>query len=160
MDVKPYTAAARLSSFLPLPKALLTADLSGTALLLYALLLDRGTLSAKNGYTGRGGQVYVVYPIQKLAAALGKGESVVKDRLKELEQAGLILRTHPERGRASHIFLYLPGAEKPAGGRPESRPGEGRKTVPPPAGKPPTNQQRKPTDKNQSSEQGWGEESL
>ena len=74
MDVKPYTAAARLSSFLPLPKALLTADLSGTALLLYALLLDRGTLSAKNGYTGRGGQVYVVYPIQKLAAALGPSE--------------------------------------------------------------------------------------
>ncbi|MBM6927393.1 replication initiator protein A [Pseudoflavonifractor phocaeensis] len=160
MDVKPYTAAARLSSFLPLPKALLTADLSGTALLLYALLLDRGTLSAKNGYTGRGGQVYVVYPIQKLAAALGKGESVVKDRLKELEQAGLILRTHPERGRASHIFLYLPEGPFRTGGGVQKDLGEGAKKPPPPGPKEPTNQQRKPTDKNQSSEQGWGEESL
>ena len=160
MDVTPYTAAVKLKSFLPLPKALLTADLSGTALLLYGLLLDRGTLSAKNGYTGRGGQVYVVYPIQKLAAALGKGETVVKICLKELEQAGLILRTHPERGRASHIFLYLPGAGFPTGGRPENRRGEGGKTDHPPVGKPTTNQQRKPTKRNQSSEPGWGEESL
>ncbi len=160
MEMVPYTQKTRLSRFLPLPAALLQLDLSGSALLLYALLLDRGSLSRKNGYTGPGGQVFVVYPIKKLAAAVGRTDSVVKERLKELEQAGLIRKMRPVRGRASHIFLYLPRAEKPAEGEPENRLREGRKSGCHQAEKPAPNQQRKPNKRNQSLEPDWREESL
>lgn len=49
MKLVRYTREGGLTNYLPLPRPLLELDLSGTALLLYALLLDRATLSQKNG---------------------------------------------------------------------------------------------------------------
>ena len=45
------TAETIVPSYLPYPRFLLKMDLSQTAKLLYALLLDRSTLSQKNGWT-------------------------------------------------------------------------------------------------------------
>lgn len=160
MEMVPYTQKTRLSHFLPLPAALLKLDLSGSAVLLYALLLDRGSLSRKNGYTGPGGQVFVVYPIPKLAAAMGKGTTIVKKRLHELEEAGLIRREVPVPGKASRIFLYLPPDTFCTGGRTQKRPGEGLKSDRHPVTKVSPNQQRKPNKRNQSLEPDWREESL
>lgn len=100
---------------MPLPRAALQMHLTDAALVLYAVLLDRATLSQKSGWTDSHGNVYVIYPIPRLAEALGVCETVVKRRLAELEGAGLISRKRPSKNRASHIFLSVP--EAPAGGR-------------------------------------------
>ena len=58
-------ADTRLPPYLPYPRFLLQADLTQTAKLLYALLLDRATLSQANGWLDEGGRIYLVFPIQK-----------------------------------------------------------------------------------------------
>ena len=95
------TVCTPLPRYLPFPKFLLDAQLSHTAKLLYALLLDRATLSRKNNWTDEQDRIYVIYPIPKLAQALGCSFSSITRSLTELTNAGLIERT----GR---IFLKIP----------------------------------------------------
>ena len=151
MKLVRYGREGALTNYLPLPRPLLELDLSGTALLLYALLLDRATLSRKNGWWSEEGWVYVRYPVKKLASALGRGSAVVKVRLRELEQAGLIRRVTPRRGEASQIFLSLPEDAFSAGGGPKSRPAPGRKTSRDPAKKPAPNDLREQRNLNDHS---------
>lgn len=63
----------QLSGFLTLPKSLLCWGLSPGALLVYGLLLDRGKLSQRSGWTDKQGWVYVIFPVRELALALGRG---------------------------------------------------------------------------------------
>ena len=56
--------------FLPYPYFLLKMDLSYTARLLYALLLDRSTLSQKNGWLDSEGRTYIVYPVSEITETL------------------------------------------------------------------------------------------
>ena len=85
-------ADTRLPPYLPYPRFLLQADLTQTAKLLYALLLDRATLSQANGWLDEGGRIYLVFSIEKIAAALDRSPMIVKTALSELEDAGLIER--------------------------------------------------------------------
>lgn len=160
MKLVRYTRGGGLTNYLPLPRALLELDLSGTALLLYALLLDRATLSQKNGWWDREGWVYVRFPIPKLAAALGKGTAVIKVRLRELEEAGLIRRITPRRGEASQIFLCLPEDAFLAGRRSKNQPRPGQKISHDPAKKLAPNNLREPQKENNHSDQYEEEESL
>ena len=78
------TVCTPLPRYLPFPKFLPHIKLSHTAKLLYALLLDRATLSRKNNWTDEQGRIYVIYPIPKLAQALGcsfSRRNAVVDRL-------------------------------------------------------------------------------
>ena len=50
-------ADTRLPPYLPYPRFLLQADLTQTAKLLYALLLDRATLSQANGWLDESGRI-------------------------------------------------------------------------------------------------------
>ena len=47
-------------------------DISQTAKLLYALLLDRTTLSQRNGWQDDQGRTFIVYPIAEIAEMLDK----------------------------------------------------------------------------------------
>lgn len=98
------TVCTPLPRYLPFPKFLLDAQLSHTAKLLYALLLDRATLSRKNNWTDEQGRIYVVYPIPKLAQALGCSFSSITRSLTELTNAGLIERTRSGFSKPSRIF--------------------------------------------------------
>ena len=84
-------ADTRLPPYLPYPRFLLQADLTQTAKLLYALLLDRATLSQANGWLDESGRIYLMFPIEKIAAALDRSTMTVKTALSELEDAGLIV---------------------------------------------------------------------
>ena len=84
------TVCTPLPRYLPFPKFLLDAQLSHTAKLLYALLLDRATLSRKNNWTDEQGRIYVVYPIPKLAQTLGCSFSSITRSLTELTNAALL----------------------------------------------------------------------
>ena len=96
----PFTRDTQLSGFLTLPKSLLCWGLSPGALLVYGLLLDRGKLSQRSGWTDKQGWVYVIFPVRELALALGKGVTTIKRWLRELEERELIFRTVPFQGEA------------------------------------------------------------
>lgn len=102
------TVCTPLPRYLPFPKFLLDAQLSHTAKLLYALLLDRATLSRKNNWTDEQGRIYVIYPNAKLAQALGCSFSSITRSLTELTNAGLIERTRSGFSKPSRIFLKIP----------------------------------------------------
>ena len=75
-----------------------------TAKLLYALLLDRATLSQANGWLDEGGRIYLVFPIEKIAAALDRSSMTVKTALSELEDAGLIERRRSGFSKPNRIL--------------------------------------------------------
>lgn len=104
----PFTRDTQLVGYLPLPKTLFHLGLSPWALLVYALLLDRGKLSQRSGWTDREGRVFVIYRVRDLALTLEKSESTIKRCLRELEAQDLIFRTLPLRGEAGWIFLRVP----------------------------------------------------
>lgn len=104
----PLTCENSLTCYLPLPRGALEMGLSSTALILYALLLDRGTLSQKNRFADEAGKVYVIYPIEELSRKLGIRHNAVGKNLKQLEENGLIRRARPAGNAASFIFLNLP----------------------------------------------------
>ena len=101
-------ADTRLPPYLPYPRLLLQADLTQTAMLLYALLLDRATLSQSNGWLDEGGGIYLVFPIEKIAAALDRSSMTVKTALSELEDAGLIERRRSGFSKPNRIYVKLP----------------------------------------------------
>jgi hypothetical protein len=63
-------AQTPLPAYFPYPKFLLQMSLSHTARLTYVLLLDRMTLSQKNGWVDVQGRAYVLYPLAGLAEDL------------------------------------------------------------------------------------------
>ena len=67
-----------LPFFLPYPRFLLKMEISQTAKLLYALLLDRSTLSQKNKWQDDEGRIYIIYPIAEIAEILDKGSTTIK----------------------------------------------------------------------------------
>lgn len=108
LPVTEFMQYSNLNDFAPMPRSVLRLRLSSTAKLLYALLLDRATLSRKNGFTdGEQGHVYVIYPVKKLARELNRAECTVQRALDELEHAFLISRLR-ERTGYNRIYLYIP----------------------------------------------------
>ena len=81
-------ADTTLPAYLPYPRFLLKMEISQTAKLLYALLLDRSTLSQKNGWQDGEGRIFIVYPVAEIAEMLDKGCTAIKGALKELDAAG------------------------------------------------------------------------
>ena len=114
-ELRAFCVDTDLTGYLPVPRGLLSLDLPSTAILLYAVLLDRATLSQKNRYADETGHVYVIYPIEKLAQALSASETAVKRHLRTLEDRGLILRNRPKQNGPSHIYLNLPAGSIKAG---------------------------------------------
>ena len=62
-----YGQAGELFSFFRIPKTLIHAlryqNLSTDAKILYGILLDRMSLSAKNGWRDEQGRVYIIYTV-------------------------------------------------------------------------------------------------
>ena len=101
-------AQTPLPAYFPYPKFLLQMSLSHTARLTYVLLLDRVTLSQKNGWVDAQGRAYVLYPLAGLAADLQSSISSVTRALRELEAARLIERRSNGFSKPNQIFLiYL-----------------------------------------------------
>ena len=102
------TAGTGLPPYLPYPRFLLKMELSHTAKLLYALLLDRSTLSQKNGWQDDEGRTYIVYPIAEIAEILDKGTMTVQNSLKELDIAGLLERKRAGYSAPNRLYVKVP----------------------------------------------------
>ena len=130
------TSDTKLLPYLPYPRFLLEANLTQTAKLLYAVLLDRANLSLANDWQDEEGNIFIVFPLNKLAGLLGKGPTTVKTVLAELEAAGLIERRRSGNGMPNRIYVKQPDSQdidhlmdrKPAIRQPENRPSDSRKT--------------------------------
>lgn len=89
------------------PKFLLELPLSQNARIVYLLLYDRARISRKNKWTDEKGRVFVVFPLDELSQKAGKCKSSVKKALKELDEAGLLIRrsaAFPDRGICMCLF--------------------------------------------------------
>ena len=97
-------------AFYRVPKLLFTTDrfwnLSTDAKMLYGLLLDRMSLSQKNGWVDEQGRVYIIYTIENIMEALGCGNKKAIGLLAELEnKANLILRKKQGLGKPNLIYV-------------------------------------------------------
>ena len=140
------TADTILPRFLPYPYFLLKMDLSHTARLLYGLLLDRSTLSQKNGWQDSEGRTYIVYPVSEITETLDKGSTAIKSALNELDAAGLLVRERRGFSAPNRLYVKIPQmpvvqfSDHMTAIQPENRPSDSRKSDPHKDGKPTPNQ--------------------
>ena len=87
-------------------------DLTHTAKLLYALLLDRANLSRTNGWVDEQGRTYLIFPIEKISEALDKSRMTVKNALNELTAAGLIERQRHGFSSPNRIYVLIPDGQE------------------------------------------------
>lgn len=73
--------------------------------MLYGLLLDRMSLSLKNGWIDRQGRVYQFFTVQQAQELLGFGHEKICQFFAELSTADLIERKRQGQGKASIIYL-------------------------------------------------------
>ena len=104
-----YGSQADQFSFIRIPKLLLVdptfAPLSIPAKLLYAVLLDRMTLSSKNGWFDDENRVYIIYQIGEIQDDLGFTKKKAMELLAELEEFGLLEKKR--RGQGLPNILYV-----------------------------------------------------
>lgn len=100
-------------SFYRIPRQLITGErfkrLSTDAKLLYGLLLDRMSLSAKNGWYDEQGRVFIYYTLDEIQEDLNCGHDKATKLLVELDNGkhgfGLIERVRQGQGRPTKIYV-------------------------------------------------------
>ena len=104
-----YGQSGELFSYFRIPKALFQdsrfRQLSTDARTLYGILLDRMSLSVKNGWLDEQGRVYIIYTVREVQESLCCAEHKAVKLFRELEQADLIERKRRGLGRPSLIFV-------------------------------------------------------
>ena len=104
----PFRRETKLTRYLALPKELLKLNISPTAMVVYALLLDRANLSQKNSWTDEKGHVYLVFSIESLGLYIGREKRSILRCLKELEQNELIIRVRRGKQQPNQYYLRVP----------------------------------------------------
>lgn len=124
-----YGVESEQYSFYRIPKLLFTdsrfSSISTDAKLLYGILLDRMSLSMKNGWHDDQGRVYIIFTLDDVAETLGyKTEKAIKlfNELDTKKGVGLIERVRQGQGRASLIYVKNFAGEKQTSEKTKSRP--------------------------------------
>ena len=107
-----YGVESELFSYYRIPKQLITDTsfkvLSTDAKLLYGLMLDRMTLSAKNGWYDDQGRVYIFYALDEIENAMNCAHGKAVKLLAELDTnkgIGLIERVKQGQGHPTIIYV-------------------------------------------------------
>ena len=104
-----------------IPRQLIThphfKPLSTDAKLLYGMLLNRMSLSAKNGWHDNTGRVYIYFTVKEVCEAIGCGRNKAMRLLAELDTSkgiGLIERVKQGQGKPDSGSLYRKIRRHPA----------------------------------------------
>ena len=110
-----YGQAGELFSFFRIPKALFQEqrfqNLSTDAKTLYGILLDRMSLSVKNGWLDEQNRVFIIFTIEDVKRALCCADNKATKLLRELEKFGLIERKRRGLGKPSLVYVKNFSAE-------------------------------------------------
>ena len=95
--------------FFRIPKAILTDEkyvgLSEGAMLLYGILLDRRSLSERNDWRDKKGDVFVYCTLETIQMTLRCAHQKATKLLMELEEVGLIRRKKQGLGRPAKTYV-------------------------------------------------------
>ena len=90
------TTQSPATSYVPLPRFLLQdealRDISNDAKVLYALLLDRASISRQNGYVEPDGTIRLYFTLEQAQTKLHRSRQSATRIFRELEYSGLIIR--------------------------------------------------------------------
>ena len=104
-----YGQSGELFSYFRIPKALFHdcrfRQLSTDARTLYGILLDRMSLSVKNGWLDEQGRGYIIYTVREVQESLCCAEHKAVKLFRELEDMDLIERKRRGLGRPSLIYV-------------------------------------------------------
>ena len=119
-----FTTESPAASYIPLPRFLLAdedlKDISNDAKVLYALLLDRASISRKNAYIDPDGTIRVYFTVEETQKKLHRSRQCVTRIFRELEYTGLICRKKQGLGKPSVITLNYPDDARLITGKEES----------------------------------------
>ena len=123
-----YGAQADQFTFYRIPKALFVDErfkpISAEAKILYGILLDRMSLSRKNGWLDEADRVFIIFTLEEVMEAIGCADQKATKLLNELEsKAGLIERKRQGLGRPNLIYVknFVDTSESDFTQLPESR---------------------------------------
>ena len=111
-----FTVNSPATSYIPLPRFLLqdTAfqDLSNDSKVLYAMLLDRASISKQNGYLEPDGTIRLYFTLEDAQKKLHRSRQCATRIFRELEYSGLINRKKQGLGKPAVITLNYPASAK------------------------------------------------
>ena len=106
-----YGAQADQFAFYRIPKALFTDErfksISAEAKILYGILLDRMSLSRKNGWLDEQGRVFIIFTLEEVMEAIGCADQKATKLLNELDSKGLHGR-HGSSHEVHCLFVLQP----------------------------------------------------
>lgn len=95
-------------AYAKIPKDVLKSDISSDAKVLYACILDRYSLSQKNGWQDADGRTYVIFPVSEVMTILHC--SKVKARKAFSELKGLVSKKRRGQGKPDIIYINTDNA--------------------------------------------------
>lgn len=111
-----FTTDSPAASYVPLPRFLLQdetlLEISIDEKVLYALLLDRASISRKNSYVEPDGTIRLYFTVEQAQAKLHRSRQSATQIFRELEYSGLIVRRKQGLGRPALITLNYPADAK------------------------------------------------
>ena len=111
-----FTVKSPAASYIPLPRFLLQdeqlRDISNDAKVLYALLLDRASVSRQNGYIEPDGTIRLYFTLEQAQKKLHRSRQCAPRIFRELEYSGLIVRRKQGLGKPAIITLNYPADAK------------------------------------------------
>ncbi|KXB47892.1 replication initiator protein A [Tissierellia bacterium KA00581] len=104
-----YGKEADQYSFFKIPKILYTDSifktLSSDAKVLYAILLDRMSLSMKNGWLDEENKVFIIFTIDEIEETMNIGRNKAVNIMKEIQDFGLIEKKRRGLGKPNIIYV-------------------------------------------------------
>ena len=110
-----FTSESLSASYIPFPRFLMEdslARLSNDAKVLYALMLDRASISRQNGYIEPDGTIRLYFTLEQAQTKLHRSRQSATRIFRELEYSGLIVRRKQGLGKPALITLNYPSNAK------------------------------------------------
>ena len=110
-----FTVESLSASYIPFPRFLMEdcfAELTNDAKVLYALMLDRASISRQNGYVEPDGTIRLYFTLEQAQTKLHRSRQSATRIFRELEYNGLIIRRKQGLGKPALITLNYPADAK------------------------------------------------